>query len=79
MALTPLHVRDVCASGEQCRYLCWETLETGKTVAVCMKHSPTYYQQVKKDMRMYGVDLDARSDNCKGYLLLKHHPQGYDV
>jgi len=43
-----------------------------------MKHAPSYYQQVKRDMKMYGVDLDTRGDNCQGYLLLKYVPQGYD-
>ena len=80
MALTPLHVQDVCNSGTQCRYLCWETLEdTGKTIAVCLKRSPSYYNQVKRDMDMYGVNLDERGDNCSGYLLLKYVEQGYDV
>lgn len=79
MALTPLHVQDVCNSGVQCRYLCWETLDSGKVVALCLKHAGAYYDKVKRDMDMYGVDLDDRGDNCSGYLFLKHIDQGYDV
>lgn len=78
MALTPLHINDICMSGNQCRYLCWETVD-GKSTAMCMKQAPAYYRQVKRDMEMYGVDLDKRGDNCQGYLMLKHHQQGYDV
>lgn len=79
MALTPLQIQNVCNAGDTCRYICWETLETGKTVAMCMKHAPHYYRTVKNDMEMYGVDLDKRSDNCQGYLFLKYIDQGYDV
>lgn len=79
MALTQLHVQNVCNAGNPCRYLCWETLETGQSVAVCLKKVPGYYRQVKRDMQMYGVDLEERGDNCQGYLLLKYVPQGYDL
>ena len=78
MALTPLHVQDVCMSGMQCRYLCWEHIE-GRQVALCTKLAPEFYKQMRKDMKYYDVDLDNRGDNCKGYLLLKYKPQGYDV
>ena len=78
MALTPLHIQDVCLSGEQCRYLCWEYIDN-KSVAFCTKLAPEYYKQMRKDMRFYDVDLDQRGDNCQGYLLLKHKEQGYNL
>lgn len=79
MALTQLHVQNVCMSENQCRYLCWETMQDGSSVALCLKHANAYYQQIKRDMHMYGVNLEERGDNCSGFLLLKHHKQGYDV
>lgn len=79
MSLTPLHVKDFCMSGTQCRYLCWETSGVPSPVALCLKKAPAYYAQVKHDMQMYGVDLDDRGDNCQGYLFLRYIPQGYDV
>lgn len=78
MALTQLHVNNFCMSGDTCKYLCWETVE-GKSTALCLKHAPNYYEQVRRNMRMYGVDLDKQADNCQGYLLLKYKPQGFDV
>jgi hypothetical protein len=78
MALTQLQVNNYCMAGNTCRYLCWENAD-GKSVAVCTKLSRSYYLQMKRDMQMYGVDLDERGDNCQGFLLLKHKPQGYDV
>jgi hypothetical protein len=78
MALTKLHVQDVCMADSQCKYICWETID-GASVPLCLKHAPSYYQQVRRDMNMYGVNLDERSDNCSGYILLKYVPQGYDI
>lgn len=78
MALTQLHVKDVCNAGTTCKYLCWETVD-GKSTALCLKHAPALFQQVRRDMQMYGVNLDNRGDNCSGYLLLKHKEQGYDL
>lgn len=78
MALTPLHVQNVCLAGEQCRYLCWEVVD-GANIAFCAKLSPEYYKQMRRDMSFYDIDLDERGDNCQGYLLLKHKMQGYDL
>lgn len=78
MAITPKHINDVCQAGTTCKYLCWESVD-GKSVALCMKLAQGYYKQVRRDMLQYDIDLEERSDNCKGYLMLKHVAQGYDV
>lgn len=77
MALTPLHVRDVCYAGYQgtyCKYITSEYNKNGTVVSLCTKLNTGAYEALKKKQRG-----SSGGDNCPGYLYLKHKKQGYDV
>lgn len=81
MALTPLHVRDVCYGGSwggqtQCKYIDHIQRSDGKTVAVCTKHNAGAFAALEKKSSWYS--RDKMQDNCSGYLMLMFKEQGYD-
>ena len=86
MALTPLHVRDVCHSGTwggptSCKYLDQVSNSNGKFVSVCTKLCPTAYAALQKKrtgQHAWFGQSTPTGDNCQGYLLLHHKEQGYD-
>jgi hypothetical protein len=90
MALTPLHVQDVCygAAGQQnpwgwfptsnvCKYLTHEVVGQ-KYVPLCLKKAPAILQDKAKQGQL-PPDWKKLSDNCPGYRYMKHIDQGYDV
>lgn len=92
MALTNRHLQDVCfifGGTNQCRYLDEDTDDKGQIIHVCKKMSPSrkivdeevdeFFATMRKsgqDPTQQGVPL---GDNCKGFIVLKTKPQGYDV
>ena len=92
MALTQKQLQDVCflwGGSNQCRYLDEDQDDKGNQVHVCRKMSPNkqiideevdeFFKDVNKngqDPMKQGVPL---GDNCRGYIVLKTKPQGYDV
>jgi hypothetical protein len=90
MALTPLHVQDVCygaasqvnpwgwnPSGNVCKYLSHEIVGQ-KFVALCLKKAPGILEEKKKKGEL-PHDFNKLGDNCPGYRYMKHIDQGYDV
>lgn len=87
MALTPLHVRDVCMGGlwsggtttpKICKYIDHISRSDGKHVAVCTKrNSGAFAALEKKRAKWGGHGYDG--DNCAGYLYLQYQEQGYDL
>ena len=89
MSLSNKHVVDVCLcyfAKEQCRYL--DSGDDGKYY--CLKQSPsdkkTVDRKLKETLEEYikdGGDINDLElpigNNCKGYPILKHVEQGYDV
>lgn len=82
MALTPLHVHDVCcgswASGGVCKYLDQVRRSDGKAVSVCTKLNSGAFADLEKKRKQRWGNL-ANGDNCQGYLYLQYKDQGYDV
>jgi len=85
MALTSLHVQDVCYGGswqawnrnQICKYLAHETVGS-KYVALCLKKAPGIIDEKRKNKQL-PHDFDKMADNCPGYTYLKHIQQGYDI
>jgi hypothetical protein len=76
MALTPLHVRQVCLAGTPCRFLETSYTPNGPK-SFCMKLAQNYYEQYKKNR---GISDDTKmGNNCQGYLYLRFKQQGIDV
>lgn len=82
MTLTIKHLQDICLLGHRdksktCRYLKNDELEENKWY--CQKLQPLVKSKIDKNL------VDAKSnhipsgDNCEGFPLFKHIPQGYDV
>lgn len=82
MALTPLHVMDVCRGGgydyqKMCKYL--DSRIVGNNyVNVCTKLNAGAYAALEQQ-RKGGGNWLPKGDNCQGYLLLTYKKQGYDV
>ncbi len=92
MALSRKQLETVCllsdTGGRKCRYLGSDRIDQSKFV--CLKLSPgrkadidgevdetlREYKDAGQDPQAAGVPL---GDNCKGYPLLLHVDQGYDV
>ena len=92
MALTQKQLKDVCmmwGGHQQCRYLDEDQDDQGNIVHICKKLSPfktiidDEVDMFYKDMAKNGQDPKSQglpiADNCKGYVVLKSKPQGYDV
>ena len=87
MALTPLHVRDVCygpgwtaKSNQMCKYLDSTQRSDGKYVSICTKLNPGAYKALCARRGTVGNNpWEPKGDNCQGYLLLQYKNQGYDV
>lgn len=90
MALTPLHVQDVCygqagqknpygwyGSDNACKYLTHEYVGK-KYVPLCMKKAPGIIEKKFKGGQL-PPNWDKMKDNCPGYRYMKHIDQGYDV
>lgn len=84
MALTPLHVRDVCYGGgwygggnKTCKYLDSVTRSDGKYVSVCTKLNSGAFTALEAKRQKWGAA--PTGDNCAGYILLQYKDQGYDV
>lgn len=89
MALTPLHVTNIClvwTGHKTCRY--HTTGDDGKNY--CLKKTPAekkridkevaaLYKQAKENGQKIRDFGRAIGDNCDGYLILKYLKQGYDV
>lgn len=81
MALTPLHVLDVCRSGgydheKTCKYLDFKYVGS-QYVNVCTKLNAGAFADLEK--RRGNNPWVPKADNCQGYLLLMHKRQGHDV
>lgn len=82
MALTSLHVQDVCygmasnyaSVGKACKYLTSMPRGDGKYVQVCTKLNTGAFEKLKASGHHHGT-----GDNCQGYLLLLYKKQGYDA
>lgn len=88
MALTPLHVRDVCygpgwtqGSNLGCKYLDNVSRSDGQWVQVCTKLNPGAFTALEQKRKQggWGANYTPKGDNCQGYLLLQYKKQGYDV
>lgn len=80
MTLTNKHLKDVCLLHHHdvrlvCRYLRNDELDHKKWY--CQK----LQSQIKESIDNYTASRSdtPMGDNCSGYPLLKHVPQGYDV
>src|SRR6185295_6724111 len=76
MALTPLHVRDVCygswQNGSVCKYLDQLLRSDGRQyISVCTKLNAAAYAALQKK-RVNNYHKNATADNCQGYLLLQY-------
>lgn len=86
MALTPLHVKDVCygQAGKSntwnpgCKYLTYEFVDK-KSVPLCMKKAPAIFERKKSIDQLYGGPKNDAPGNCSGYRWLKYVEQGYDI
>ena len=88
MALTQKHLTDFCMGGttnQHCKYLDSRYTATS-VVHVCTKHTPKAFEKLEKNRNsgggwggMWGRVSLPMSDNCDGYPLLLHTPQGVDV
>ena len=86
MALTPLHVQDICygnaskgvwSGNPPCRYLTNEMV--GKEYKqLCLKHAPGIIDKMKQEGHLPS-DFSKRPDNCNGYKYMKHLDQGYNI
>ena len=88
MALTPLHVKDVCNSGQwyggasSCKYLDGATRGSGssaKHVYVCTKMNSGAYDALEEKRKGMHAGYKPTGDNCSGFILLYHKDQGYDI
>lgn len=85
MALTPLHVQDVCCGhaknpyngGNSCKYLCHEVVGK-KVVALCMKKATSVIIEKAKNGQL-PQNWNKLPDNCPGYRYMKHIDQGYNI
>lgn len=87
MALTIRHLGEVCLlhhpdPTKTCRYLLNDELDSGKWY--CQKLRPDVKSQIDQHTASVSRKAKFRSgmpsgDNCEGYPLLKHVPQGFDV
>lgn len=85
MALTPLHVTQVCNAsssgwsgprGKTCKYLTHFSKKDGTWVNVCSKKAPL---KRPKYPAVPAGQPNPYGDNCPGYLYLKYAKQGFDV
>lgn len=87
MALTQLHVRDVCHGGgwtpsgqsNTCKYLTHECRKDGTYVSLCTKLNKGAYDDLEKSRKNSNSRYQPKGDNCAGYLYLLYKKQGYDV
>lgn len=87
MALTIRHLGEVCLlhhpdPTKTCRYLLNDELDPDKWY--CQKLRPDAKRQIDEVVDSSSRKSRVRSgiasgDNCEGYLLLKHMPQGFDL
>jgi hypothetical protein len=91
MALTLKQLKDVCllhGGSKQCRFLRADDNEYDKYY--CMKKRPTERKKIDTKVNQFINDCLKKKkdphketlpigDNCSGYPILKHVPQGYDV
>jgi hypothetical protein len=87
MTLSNRHLTDVCLlhhadASLTCRYLCNDELDDSKWY--CQKLRKEAKKIVDEDLSRMSEKHRHRSgipsgDNCKGYPLLKHIQQGFDV
>lgn len=87
MALTIRHLGEVCLlhhpdPTKTCRYLSNDELDSSKWY--CQKLRPDAKRQIDEVVDASSRKSRVRSgtpsgDNCEGYPLLKHMPQGFDV
>lgn len=87
MALTIRHLGEVCLlhhpdATKTCRYLVNDELDPDKWY--CLKMRPDSKRQIDDSISASSRKSRIRSgvpsgDNCEGYPLLKHMPQGFDV
>ena len=91
MTLSNNQVSDVCLLGQgtqQCRYLAEDDVVVNKFY--CLKKSKDKKEKIDtevsflvKDLKRQGKDISNQNipigNNCRGYIILKHIEQGYDV
>lgn len=87
MALTLRHLGEVCLlhhpdATKTCRYLVNDELDPSKWY--CLKMRSESKSQIDLAVASASRKLRIKSgmpsgDNCEGYPLLKHMPQGFDV
>lgn len=87
MALTIRHLGEVCLlhhpdPTKTCRYLVNDELDPNKWY--CQKLRPDAKRQIDDGISASNRKSRIRAgvpsgDNCEGYPLLKHMPQGFDV
>lgn len=87
MTLTNRHLGEVCLlhhpdPTRTCRYLMNDDLDSNKWY--CQKLRPDSKDKIDKYMSEMNKKAKAKlgiasGDNCVGYPLLKHIPQGFDV
>lgn len=91
MPLSKNQVEDVCLLGQgvsQCRYLAEDDVNANEFY--CLKKSKNKKEKIDvevsllvKDLKRKGLDVNSHNipigNNCRGYIILKHIEQGYDV
>jgi hypothetical protein len=86
MSLTHKHLKEVCLLGHSdksktCRYLRNDELDEEKWY--CQKLQPSIKKKIDRDvlgvLNKNNFHNLACADNCPGYPLLKHVPQGFDI
>lgn len=86
MTLTENHIRHVCLLGSEdvtktCRYLMNDELEPDKWY--CLKMMAEDKADIDQVVELWSSRPKSgpvpSGDNCQGYPLFKHIPQGYDV